>query len=527
MVWQHCDNDTVFFNKFFLFFNFMTLFFQKGGTMQKKIFKFAPILILCALLVSCATAPPQSAYAPLHDAATEAYMPRVDNFLVILDASYSMNETYMGKKKLALALDTVSRMNRTIPPFNIKGALRTFGGGYSPFSKKTDLIYGVDNYSGAAFEQALATVDQAGGSSPLAGAITAAQADLAQSAGPIALFVFSDGKEMDNAPVSAASALKQKYGRKLCIYTIRIGNDADGQELLNQVAKTGECGFAVQADDLADQSQMAAFVRKVFFADWLDTDGDGVYDYLDKCPETPAGVTVDSDGCPLDSDGDGVYDYMDKCPETPTAIAVDKDGCPLDSDGDGVYNYLDKCPETPAGVTVDSDGCPLDTDGDGVYDYMDKCPETPAGVAVDSNGCPLDSDKDGVYDYLDKCPGTPEGARVNAMGCWVLGDVLFDTAKADIKSSMASVLDDVVDVLNKNSGMNVEVQGHTDNRGSQKFNQTLSENRAAAVMGYLVKKGIASSRLTSVGYGFSRPIASNNTNQGRTWNRRVELKPVF
>ena len=90
-----------------------------------------------------------------------------------------------------------------------------------------------------------------------------------------------------------------------------------------------------------------------------------------------------------DSDGDGVPDYMDNCPNTPAGVKVDAKGCPLDSDGDGVPDYLDKCPNTPAGVQVDATGCPLDSDGDGVPDYLDKCPNTPAGVQVDSVGCPI------------------------------------------------------------------------------------------------------------------------------------------
>jgi len=98
----------------------------------------------------------------------------------------------------------------------------------------------------------------------------------------------------------------------------------------------------------------------------------------------------------LDSDGDGINDNIDKCPNTPVGVKVDSNGCPLDSDKDGVYDYLDKCPNTPVGVKVDSNGCPLDSDKDGVYDYLDKCPNTPVGVKVDSNGCPLDTDKDGV-----------------------------------------------------------------------------------------------------------------------------------
>ena len=125
-----------------------------------------------------------------------------------------------------------------------------------------------------------------------------------------------------------------------------------------------------------------------FFGRDKDSDGDGVIDANDMCPNTPAGVKVDQFGCPIDTDNDGVPDYLDKCPGTPVGVLVDKNGCPLDSDGDGVPDYLDKCANTPAGVKVDSYGCPLDSDGDGVPDYMDKCPNTPVGTAVDQNGCP-------------------------------------------------------------------------------------------------------------------------------------------
>ena len=90
-----------------------------------------------------------------------------------------------------------------------------------------------------------------------------------------------------------------------------------------------------------------------------------------------------------DSDGDGVPDSLDKCPNTPQGVSVDKNGCPVDSDGDGVPDYMDKCPDTPKGVTVDKDGCPVDSDGDGVPDYLDKCPDTPKGAKVDKNGCPV------------------------------------------------------------------------------------------------------------------------------------------
>lgn len=154
-----------------------------------------------------------------------------------------------------------------------------------------------------------------------------------------------------------------------------------------------------------------------------DKDKDGVKDRYDLCPNTPRGVKVDEEGCPLDTDGDGVPDYLDECPDTPSAARdfVDEDGCPIDSDGDGVPDYLDKCPDTPAEAfgTVDENGCPKDSDGDGVPDYLDKCPDTPkqAKGLVDKNGCEKDTDGDGVADWRDKCPDTPKSATVDENGC--------------------------------------------------------------------------------------------------------------
>ncbi len=156
-----------------------------------------------------------------------------------------------------------------------------------------------------------------------------------------------------------------------------------------------------------------------------DKDKDGVWDKLDLCPETPRGVVVDENGCPLDEDKDGVPDYLDHCLGTPAAAIgfVDSLGCELDTDGDGVEDYKDKCPGTPEAAwgKVDSLGCPLDTDGDGVPDYLDECPETPEAAwgKVNDKGCPIDTDGDGVPDYLDQCPGTPEAAwgKVDEIGC--------------------------------------------------------------------------------------------------------------
>lgn len=243
---------------------------------------------------------------------------------------------------------------------------------------------------------------------------------------------------------------------------------------------------------------------------------------INKCEKVAMAEPVKD----TDSDGDGVVDRLDQCPDTPAGAKVDYKGCPVDTDRDGVYDYQDECPDTPEGVRVDSKGCPFDSDGDGVYDYRDKCPGTPRGVKVDANGCPVDTDKDGVADYKDKCPGTPEGAKVDERGCWVLQGVYFDTNKSSIKPQSYPALDEVVKVLKENSGIKLEIQGYTDSVGSEKYNQALSEKRAKSVYEYFIKKGIKSSQLSYKGYGESSPIASNDTEEGRAKNRRVELKPV-
>lgn len=271
----------------------------------------------------------------------------------------------------------------------------------------------------------------------------------------------------------------------------------------------------------------------------VDTDGDGVPDYLDKCSNTPSNVSVDKVGCPLDTDDDGVPDYLDKCPNTPKNAPVDGDGCPLDSDGDGVADYLDNCPNTPANIAVDANGCAVDTDGDGVADYLDKCPNTPKGAPVDGEGCPLDSDNDGVADYLDKCPNTPKGVPVDELGCPILKKevemlfqqalqgIQFETGKSNIKAKSYPILDAVVKVMSENPNYKLIIGGHTDNVGGESMNMTLSKDRASSVANYLIGKKVSPLRISSEGYGYSKPVDDNSTAAGRTRNRRVELSVEF
>ena len=147
-------------------------------------------------------------------------------------------------------------------------------------------------------------------------------------------------------------------------------------------------------------------------------------------------------------------------------------------------------------------------------------------VVVVKKPAPVDSDGDGVYDDKDQCPNTPKGAKVDERGCWVLSDVFFDFDKYDIKPQFDDELEVVANVLRMNPSVRIRIEGHTDNVGSAKYNVRLSERRANSVKVYLEKLGIDADRLSAIGYGFSRPIATDSTPEGRALNRRVELTPV-
>ena len=257
-----------------------------------------------------------------------------------------------------------------------------------------------------------------------------------------------------------------------------------------------------------------------------DTDGDGVYDRDDACPEV-AGLEA-FNGCP-DADGDGIEDSKDSCPNQ--AGSKEMNGCP-DSDGDGIADKDDACPSEAGSAALA--GCP-DADGDGVADKDDACPNQ-AGPAA-NKGCPWpDSDGDSVLDKDDMCPD--KAGTVANKGCPEVTEeiqktlldyaktILFDTGKSSIKSDSQEVLDNIVSILNEYPNAKFTIDGHTDSIGSASSNQKLSEERAYSVMNYLIDNGVATSRLSANGYGEDRPIASNNSNEGRRTNRRVEINLV-
>ena len=313
------------------------------------------------------------------------------------------------------------------------------------------------------------------------------------------------------------------------------------------------------ADNFDSCPEVAGTVNNNGCPEAIDTDGDGFIDEKDPCP-TEAGPI---NGCPEpkdpDMDRDGVADKNDPCPDRAGTFG----GCP-DSDEDGVADNLDKCPDIAG--TAKNNGCPevKDTDGDGVPDSQDKCPELAGtaknkgcpeikdrdrdGVADDQDPCPdkagnfggcPDSDGDGVADNLDKCPktagvassfGCPEEKKemvaVREKLATAARAVQFESAKAILKDESYDVLDEVVTIMRQNAAYSLSISGYTDDVGDDETNLRLSQDRSKACYDYLIFRGIKAERIRFTGFGEARPIASNNTAEGREQNRRVEFELI-
>jgi uncharacterized repeat protein (TIGR01451 family)/MYXO-CTERM domain-containing protein len=273
-----------------------------------------------------------------------------------------------------------------------------------------------------------------------------------------------------------------------------------------------------------------------------DTDGDGYKDDVDGCKLEPEDFDKfeDENGCPdTDDDKDGILDPADKCRLDPEDLDKfeDEDGCPeTDNDKDGLLDTVDKCPIEPEDLDKfqDDDGCPdPDNDQDTVLDAQDECPEI-AGP-VENKGCPWpDRDGDGVIDKFDNCPtwkGTPENngcaskqlVKITESKLELYDTTYFATNKTTIQKRSFRMLDQVAMVLKAHTELKIEIEGHTDDRGSNASNLKLSQGRADSVKNYLLKKGVDASRLSSTGYGEDRPIDTNKTAKGRAKNRRVEF----
>jgi len=381
--------------------------------MKRVLRLILPVAVSSGLLFGCAAPEPTYSPAPFTPVSidTSGSIQKVDAFVIIMDASSSMGG--QPPNRFLYGKDIVNRMNQTIPAMNYDASLVAFGAGSCVKNNLAWQVHGPAPYSQADVANGLAAVKCASGWSPLETAIAESGEALASETGKSALVIVSDFKELDaKAVVANAEALKASHGQRLCIYPVQIGDNVGGRGLADQLAAIGGCGPAVNADAIASSNGMADFVRGVFLA---------------PAPPPPVPVVADTDG-------------------------------------------------------------------------------------------------DGVPDSRDKCPNTPRGVRVTSEGCWILSgkDVLFDFNSARIKDTY--LLDEAAKILVREPQITGEVRGHTDSVGPEEYNMGLSVRRAEAVLEYFVTKGVARRRLRAKGFGESQPIASNDTDEGRARNRRVELK---
>ena len=289
-----------------------------------------------------------------------------------------------------------------------------------------------------------------------------------------------------------------------------------------------------------------------------DRDGDGYDDLADKCPDDPEDFDSfeDDDGCPdKDNDKDTVLDAAEfkdgrwtnndkktengreiDCRNEPEDVDQfeDEDGCPdPDNDRDTLLDTVDKCPNDPEDFDAfeDEDGCPdKDNDGDkvldaaelnrnpdGTYTWTNNDKMTENGVEVDCRNRPEDFDGDKDED------GCPDLLKIDNCQIKLSDKIYFKFNKWDIDPKSFKVLDEVKDTLNAAPDIKIWIEGHTDSKGSDKYNKKLSQNRVNSVRDYLVKVGIAADRLEPVGWGEEKPIADNKSADGRAANRRVEF----
>jgi len=283
-------------------------------------------------------------------------------------------------------------------------------------------------------------------------------------------------------------------------------------------------------DKIADKDDLCPdLAGDLKFKGCPDRDNDSIIDPKDDCPDTP-GIAA-FNGCP-DTDGDGIKDDEDACPDVAGPLV--NQGCP-DTDNDGIFDFLDGCPETYG--PKENKGCPWpDTDNDGLLDKDDDCPYL-AGP-IKNKGCPFqDTDNDGVLDKDDDCPNT--AGPISNKGCPVIekeveeilktafDNLEFETGKDIIKQASLPSLTELAEVLKKKSAWGLQISGHTDNVGDDQKNLILSKKRAEAVKAFMVSQGIDAARLSTLFFGETMPIATNDTPEGRQKNRRVEMKIIF
>ncbi len=240
-----------------------------------------------------------------------------------------------------------------------------------------------------------------------------------------------------------------------------------------------------------------------------DSDKDGIVDALDSCPAVFGWKRYH--GCPIpDTDGDRINDEVDSC--RTVAGPPSRHGCPIpDTDNDGVNDEEDSCKSVPG--SPDYHGCPVpDSDRDGLNDSADLCPDVPG--TKENNGCPPP-------------PPPPPPAVAKAVAervIFIAHNVQFRKNSTKLTTSSAPALRELADTLNSNPDLALTIEGYTDNVGRPAYNKVLSAKRAETARRLLISYGVSPSRVGTRGFGDQFPVAENDTESGRSQNRRVEFK---
>lgn len=323
-----------------------------------------------------------------------------------------------------------------------------------------------------------------------------------------------------------ADGLTNDEEAKLGTDPLKADTDGDGISDGDEVKKyhTNPLSPDTDKDRITDYDEIFVYNTDPLNAD-MDGDGlkegDEIYTYRTdpKNPDTDGDGISDGDEVikyatnptKADSDHDGLDDYAEvfKYHTSPTEYDTDGDGL---SDGAEVLTYK----TNPLKSDTDGDGL---SDGDEILKYH-------------SNPLLADTDGGGVDDGVEVAAGTNLNdasddyllkPKQQVLSEIALEGIQFKSGSAQILPISESVLNKVVAILKDNSGVNVEIQGHTDNTGAAEQNKVLSSKRAESVKKYLVNNGIADYRLTTKGYGSDKPIATNNTEEGKQKNRRIEF----
>ncbi|MCB9258597.1 MAG: OmpA family protein [Ignavibacteriales bacterium] len=265
-----------------------------------------------------------------------------------------------------------------------------------------------------------------------------------------------------------------------------------------------------------------------------DIDNDGIENKIDKCPEQEEDFDgfEDTDGCPeFDNDKDGIVDLKDQCVNESEDFDgfEDTDGCPdFDNDGDGILDVDDSCPDLKEDFDgfEDTDGCPeYDNDKDGILDENDKCPNEPETFNnfEDADGCPDEIPQVGLIEEKVE----ENSIRIAIPNSFSLkGDEIFDGNSATLKSSANNQLDKIASQMKSNPNFSWKIEGHLDNSGTPFELKALSTARANAVLNYFIGKGLDPKMFEALGLADDFPVAPNNTSQGKTKNRRIEIKRI-